>query len=81
MNSFTWMMNKAKVITKSWIEKRIHKKAVKLYKNGINQAFKLSKDSVVGKLTMKNPPKDYWLNSFKRMSDLYDDVSKEGNHD
>ena len=51
------------------------------YKNGINQAFKLSKDSVVGKLAMKNPPKDCWLNSFKRVSDLYDDVSKEGNHD
>lgn len=30
---------------------------------------------------MKNPPKDYWLNSFKRVSDLYDGVSKEDNHD
>lgn len=51
------------------------------YENGINQAFKLSKDSVVGKLAMKNPPKDYWLNSFKRVSDLYDGVSKEDDHD
>ena len=74
-------MTQDKVITKSWIEKRIHKKAVKRYENGINQAFKLSKDSVIGKLTMKNPPKDYWLNSFKRVSDLYDSVSKEDNHD
>ena len=73
-------MKKDKVVTKSEIEKRIHEKNVKHCENGINQAFKLSKDSVVGKLTMKNPPKDYWLNSFKRVSDLYDDVSKEDDH-
>ena len=74
-------MKKDKVVTKSETEKRIHEKTVKRYENGINQAFKLSKDSVVGKLTMKNPPKDYWLNSFKRVSDLCDGVSKENNND
>ena len=74
-------MKKDKVVTKSKIEKRNHEKTVKRYENGINQAFKLSKDSIVGKLTMKNPPKDYWLNSFKRVSDLYDGVSKGNNYD
>lgn len=86
------MMKKDKKITKSRIEKREHKNTVKRHENGINQAFKhyehginqafqLSKDSVVGKLAIKQPPKDYWLNSFKRVSDLYDDASKEDNHD
>lgn len=70
-------MNKDKEITKSWIEKKIHEKAVKRYENEINQAFKLSKDSVVGKLFIGNIPKDYWLNSFKRVSSLYNDASKE----
>lgn len=65
----------------SWIEKRIHERAVTLYENGINQVFKLSKDSVVGKLAMENQPRDYWINSFKRVSDLYDGVSKEDDHD
>ncbi len=73
-------MTKYKVINKSWIEKRNHEKTAKRYENGINQAFKLSKDSVVGKLAMKYPPKDYWLNYFKRVSDLYDSVSKEDDH-
>lgn len=73
-------MTKDEVITKSWIEKN-HKKTVKRYENEINQVFKLSKDSVVGKLAMENQPRDYWLNSFKRVSDLYDGVSKEDDHD
>ena len=74
-------MTEDKVITKSKIEKRNHEKTVKRYENGINQAFKLSQDSVVGKFAIKNPPKDYWLSSFKCVSDLYDGVSKEDNHD
>lgn len=32
-------MNKDKAITKSWIKKRIHEKAVKRYDNAINQAY------------------------------------------
>lgn len=69
-------MSKDKAITKSRIEKN-HKSAEKRYENGINQAFKLTKDSVVGKLYIGNPPKDYWLKSFKRVSSLYNDASKD----
>lgn len=32
-------MNKNKVITKSWIEKRIHERAIKLYENSINETY------------------------------------------
>lgn len=60
-------MNKDKAITKSCLEDE----------NGMNQAFKLSKDSVLGKLFIGNIPKDYWLNSFKRVSSLYNDASKK----
>lgn len=46
-----------KAIAKSWIEKRIHGKAVKRYENEINQAYNDLRDSVVGKLAIKNLPK------------------------
>ena len=46
-------MKKDKAITKSWIEKRIHEKAVNRYENEINQAYNDLKDSVVGELSIK----------------------------
>lgn len=55
-------MSEDKVVTKSWIEKRIHEKAVKRYENEINQAFNQLKDSVVGELSLRKPLKDYLYN-------------------
>lgn len=48
-------MSKDKETTKSWIEKRIHEKAVKRYENEINQAYNQLKDSVLGELSIKKP--------------------------
>ena len=61
----------------SWIEKRIHERAVKLYENSINEAYNDLKESMVGGLSLKNPPK-YW--GYKKPLNYADDsynASKE----
>lgn len=70
-------MNKEKAITKSWIEKRIHEKAVKRYENEINQAFNQLKYSVVGELYLKNSPKDWVDLPLKDRNDYYYDLKEE----
>ena len=70
-----------KEITKSWIEKKIHEKAVKRYENEINQAYNQLKDSVVGELSIKNPPKYWKLNGYnghlRSGDDSYDSLKEE----
>ena len=68
-------MKKDKTITKSWIKKRIHEKAVKRYENEINQVYNQLKNSVVGELSIKNPPEN-WQHPLKSLNEDYCD-SKE----
>lgn len=74
-----YCMNKCfetdRAITKSWIEKRIHEKAVNRYENEINQAYNDLKDSVLGELSIKNPP-EYCQHPLKSLNEDYCD-SKE----
>lgn len=71
-------MNKNKVITKSWIEKGLHEKAVKRYENEINQAYNQLKDSVLGCLSIKNPPKVWVYNRhLNSADDVYYDAKEE----
>ena len=70
-------MNKNKVITKSWIEKRIHERAIILYENSINETYNQLKDSMVGGLPIKNPPKDWGYKKPLNYADDYYNASKE----
>lgn len=71
-------MSEEKAISKSWIEKRIHEKAVKRWKDSINTAYNQLKDSVLGGLIIKNPPQNWCTPSpLNALNDYYTDTKEK----